>query len=128
MDASLVVFCLEYTWINRVAPTHDLNAVFPPNSDNTMRCIAVWTISRLSVHYTGYLNKFMHLYCNYFEHSTITHICNHLKQLIKFNYLQYNNLKIQPRRLSSSSCKCMLRIITFGLFIFPSSSTASSNK
>ena len=35
----------------------------------------------------------MHLYCNYFEHTTITYIYNHLKQLIKFNYLQYNNLK-----------------------------------
>ena len=30
------------TWINRVASTHDLNAIlFPPNSDNTVRCIAV---------------------------------------------------------------------------------------
>ena len=27
MDASLAVFCLEYTWINRVAPTHDFNAI-----------------------------------------------------------------------------------------------------
>ena len=35
----------------------------------------------------------MHVYCHYFEHTTITHICNHLKQLIKFNYLQYKNLK-----------------------------------
>ena len=35
----------------------------------------------------------MHVYCHYFEHKTITHICNHLKQLIKFNYLQYKNLK-----------------------------------
>ena len=129
MDASLVVFCLEYTWINRVAPTHDLNAIlFPPNSESTVRCIAVYAISRLSVHYTGYLNKFMHLYCNYFEHTRITHIYNHLKEFIKFNYLQYNNLKIQSRLLLSSSCKCMLRIITFGLFIFPSSSTAFSNK
>ena len=42
MDASLVVFCLEYTWINRIAPSHDLNAIlFPPNSQSTMRCIAV---------------------------------------------------------------------------------------
>ena len=37
----------------------------------------------------------MHLYCNYFEHTTITHICDHLKQLIKFNYLQYKNKKRQ---------------------------------
>ena len=35
----------------------------------------------------------MHVYCHYFEHTTITHICNHLKQLIKFNYLLYKNLK-----------------------------------
>ena len=43
----------------------------------------------LSVQKSERVNKFMHLYCNYFEHTTITHICNHLKQLIKFNYLQY---------------------------------------
>ena len=35
----------------------------------------------------------MHVYCHYFEHTTITHICNHLKQLIKFNYLQYKKSK-----------------------------------
>ena len=34
----------------------------------------------------------MHVYCHYFEHTTITHICNQLKQLTKFNYLQYKNL------------------------------------
>ena len=44
----------------------------------------------------------MHVYCHYFEHTTITHICNHLKQLIKFNYLLYKNLKeIQSRLLDS---------------------------
>ena len=54
MDASLVVFCLEYTWINRVAPTHDLNAIlFPPNSESTVRCIAV-LVQQPSRHF--YLN------------------------------------------------------------------------
>ena len=44
----------------------------------------------------------MHVYCHYFEHTTITHICNHLKQLKKFNYLLYKNLKkIQSRLLDS---------------------------
>ena len=85
---------LEYLYTYRVASTHDLNAIlFPPSSEHTVRYIAVYAISRLSVHYTEYLNKFMHVYCHYFEHTTITHNCNHLKQLIKFNYLLYTNLK-----------------------------------
>ena len=46
-------------FINRVATTHDLNAIlFPPSSENAVRCIAVYAISRLSAHYTGYFNKF----------------------------------------------------------------------
>ena len=53
---------LVYLFI-RVTPTDDLNAIlYPPSSENTVRCIAVLASSRLSVYYTGDFNKFIHLY------------------------------------------------------------------
>ena len=63
---------IEYLY-RRVATTHDLNAIlYPPSSENTVRCIAVLAISRLSVHYTGDFNNFMHLYrrrLHFFKHT-----------------------------------------------------------
>ena len=40
----------------------------------------------------------MHVYCHYFEHTTITHICNHLKQLIKFNRPFPRSMRSQGKR------------------------------
>ena len=40
--------CFHFPRGPSIAPTHDLNAIlFPPNSDNTVRCIAVYAISRI---------------------------------------------------------------------------------
>ena len=54
-----LVYLTEY-----LTPTHGLNAIlYPQSSQNTVRCIAVYASSGLSVHYTRDFNKFMHLYC-----------------------------------------------------------------
>ena len=66
LDGSIEYLVVEYMYTFRVTPTHDLNAIlYPPSSENTVGSIAVWASSRLSLHYTGYFNKCMHLYCSY---------------------------------------------------------------